>query len=520
MRATPSNVATVRRRRRAVAVVLAVIGGLCLSTPAAHALPDRASTPLRSSEPDLVLKGTFTAKDLLTYQEVPFVVPSGVVRVSVDLSYTQREKHTVIDLGVFDSERFRGWSGSNKDSVTLSDSDATPSYLPGAIHPGRWKLSLFVAALRPEVRTDYQARIYFWRHGDIPAVSTFSAVPLKTGARWYRGDMHMHTAHSDGSCPSLSGQAAPCPLYRTVDAAVKHGLDFIAMSDHNTDSHFNEMRELQPYDDTILLIPAREITTSQGHANVYGTTEFIDYRLGSAAVPNIDGLLRQVQDLHAIISINHPSSPTDETCRGCGWSAANTDYGKVQGIEALNAGELFGVSRATEPGVSFWQNLLNQGYRLTGLGGSDNHNLALGRLGVGYPTTVVYAPELSERAILDGVRAGHVFIDTQGSEDRVLEMTASVGGAKAMMGDALTAPKGSKLQVAIHVTHAKGGTVTLIEDGTSLRWPADPAVGLDDETKTIEMEGDGARHWIRADVWVDGKLALIGNPIYLNVASR
>jgi hypothetical protein len=81
-----------------------------------------------------------------------------------------------------------------------------------------------------------------------------------------------------------------------------------------------------------------------------------------------------------------------------------------------------------------------------------------------------------------------------------------------------TAPP--KLQVAIHVTHAKGGTVTLIEDGTSLRWPADPAVGLDDETKTIEMEGDGARHWIRADVWVDGKLALIGNPIYLNVASR
>jgi hypothetical protein len=506
--------------RRLKSIAMAVVCGLTLAAPVAHALPDAASTPLRSSTPDLVLKGVFTAKDAQTYREIPFMVPDGAVRVSVDLAYTDRDKHTVIDLGVFDSERFRGWSGSNKDSFTISGTDATPSFLPGAIRPGVWKLNLFLSAIRPDVQSAYTAKIYFWRHGDIPAVSTFSAAPLKSGPRWYRGDLHMHTAHSDGFCASLTGKSVPCPLYKTVDLAVKHGLDFIAISDHNNNSDMNVVRELQPYYDTLLMIPAREITTQDGHANVFGTTEFIDYRLGSPSVPTVDRILQQVQELHAIISLNHPTSPTDETCRGCGWSAPNTDYAKVQMIEVLNAGEIFGVSRAKAPGTSFWQDLLNKGYRLTGVGGSDNHATAMGHLGVGLPTTVVYAPDLSERAIVDSLRAGHAFVDAQGSEDRVLELNAKSGALEAMMGDALKAVAGAEVSFTVRAQHAKGGKVVITEDGAPLESLSDPILASDDDAKTFEVRGDGARHWVRADVWIGAKIALIGNPIYLNAPAR
>ena len=82
-------------------------------------------------KPDLVLKGTIAEKDRETYVEVPFRVPAGVVRVSVDFHYTGHEKQTTIDLGLLDTEGFRGWSGGNKSAFTVSESDATPSYLPG-----------------------------------------------------------------------------------------------------------------------------------------------------------------------------------------------------------------------------------------------------------------------------------------------------------------------------------------------------------------------------------------------------
>lgn len=214
----------------------------------------------RQPQPDLVLHRTVTYADRQTYIELPFDVPEGIIRITIESSYTQRDKHTTIDLGLFDGERFRGWSGGNKASFTLAETDATPSYLPGPIRPGRWKLTLGVPNIREGVRSEYVANIYLARATDSPLVSTFSETPLRTAPAWYRGDLHMHDAHSDGSCLSQSGRKVPCPLYKTVESAARRGLDFVAISDHNTISHYDDMRELQPYFDKLLLIPAREIT--------------------------------------------------------------------------------------------------------------------------------------------------------------------------------------------------------------------------------------------------------------------
>lgn len=133
------------------------------------------------------------------------------------------------------------------------------------------------------------------------------------------------------------------------------------------------MRELQPYFDNLLLIPAREITTFQGHANVYGTTEFVDFRLTSSYVPDMDQLLKRVQDLHGILSINHPGLPSGESCMGCGWTVPNTDFSRVTAVEVVNGN----LAEGPGSGISFWQEQLNKGFRLTGVGGSDNHDADL-----------------------------------------------------------------------------------------------------------------------------------------------
>ncbi|MBB6142843.1 hypothetical protein HNQ77_000781 [Silvibacterium bohemicum] len=467
-------------------------------------------------KPDLVLRGTVTYANRQTYLELPFAVGKDVSRISVELSYTEHDKHTNIDLGVFDPQRFRGWSGGNKSFFTISETDATPSYLPGVVVPGKWKLILGVPNIEEGVRSDYEAKIYFSHRKDVLEGSTFSQKPLREGAAWYRGDLHMHNAHSDGSCLSQSGQKVPCPLYKTVEDAANRKLDFIAITDHNTMSQYNDMRELQPYFDKLLLMPGREVTTFDGHANVFGTTEFIDFRLTSPHVPTVNDLLKQVEEVHGLISINHPGSPSGAACMGCGWTAPDTDYSRVNAIEAINGGSLDGP----RSGIPFWQDKLNKGFRLTAIGGSDNHDADYGpsiRSAVGHPTTVVYAPNLTEEAILNGIRAGHAFVDIVGTSDRTLELTASAGTTTASMGDVLASPAGQQIHFTVKMLALENEHAEVILDGdlTTLV-DASPAQATE-ETRSFDYQSDGKRHWLRVNIRsADGSLLLVGNPIYLN----
>jgi hypothetical protein len=470
----------------------------------------------QQGKPDLVLRGTVTYADRQTYLELPFTVGPDVTRVAVELSYTEHDKHTNIDLGVFDSERFRGWSGGNKNYFTISETDATPSYLPGVIVPGQWKLILGVPNIEEGVSSNYEAKIYFSHRADLLETSTFSQKPLRDGAAWYRGDLHMHNAHSDGSCLSQSGAKVPCPLYKTVEAAVARKLDFIAITDHNTISQYNDMRELQPYFDHLLLMPGREITTFQGHANVFGTTAFIDFRLTSPHVPHINDLLQQVQDLHGLISINHPGSPSGAACMGCGWTVPDTDYSRVNAIEAINGGSLDGP----RSGIPFWQDKLNKGYRLTGVGGSDNHDADYPpqtRSAVGHPTTVVYAQNLSEVEILKAIRAGHVFIDLEGTADRTLEFSAHAGANTASMGDAISSPAGQVVHFTLRMLALQNAHPEIIRDGELTTLVEAAPVQNKEEVRSFDYPSDGKRHWLRVNVRsADGTLLVAGNPIYLN----
>ncbi|MFZ0268867.1 CehA/McbA family metallohydrolase [Caulobacter sp.] len=467
--------------------------------------------------PDLVLRGQITGVDHQTYKPVAFEVPAGVTRLTIVFDHTGQDQKTVVDLGLLDAERFRGWSGGNKTEFTLATEDATPSFLPGPIRPGRWTLLLGIPNARPTTVATFEAKVFFDRR-DLG--QGFTAAPL-AGPGWYRGDLHMHTAHSDGSCPSQSGARVPCPVYRTAQAAAARGLDFIAITDHNTTAQYEAMRELQPAFDRLLLIPGREITTFQGHANVFGPTADIDFRLGDPAVPDIKSLARAVAKAGGLMSINHPALPSGEICMGCGWTAANTDGTLFGAVEIINGGAVRASGGSAEgplSGVPFWETRLNAGLHLTGVGGSDNHDASLPATtpgAVGSPTTVVHAQALSTPAIVQGLREGRVFVDLDTAPDHRLDLHATRGDQTADMGGRLTAGAGEVVTFVVQVAGVTDGRVEVVRDGKVAA--VDLIATADPQARLFKIVSTGRRGWVRVNVRaVDGRLLMIGNPIYLN----
>jgi hypothetical protein len=130
---------------------------------------------------------------------------------------------------------------------------------------------------------------------------------------------------------------------------------------------------------------------------------------------------------------------------------------------------------------------------------------------------MVYATKLSTPAILEAIRAGHVFVDLTASKDRLLELRAQSGDARASMGDTLAASVGSDVEFSVHVADADGAKVELLEDGQPTAGVSTETIHGPDQTVRTNWKSDGKQHWFRADVHgPDGKLWLMGNPIYIN----
>lgn len=405
----------------------------------------------------ITLSGSLSAADHHRVIERSFEVPAGARSLEVNLQFTGAERRTVIDLGLRDPEGLRGWSGGRTNHVIVSRLSATPGYLPGPLPPGRWSLLLGVPNIRAQSSDTYTVTVRISAEED-PGERPI----LRSGPGWFTGDLHAHSMHSDGRGRSATGQPTPVPVYRVLEEAADSGLDFIVVSDHNTASHWLDIDRLQPYFDRMLLLHGREITTYSGHANATGERRFSEFGLSSPSASPAE-VLRPIADAGAFISINHPTSPNDESCMGCGWETpAEVLHQAIHGVEVVNGtardGRLFGWP--------FWAALRNRGWRVAPVGGSDDHTPddRADRM-VGTPATVVWARELSETALVEGLRAGRTYVRVTGPGGPAIDLVAHADGVRTEMGGDLPATTRGPVTFTATVEGAPGQTLDWIDDG-------------------------------------------------------
>jgi len=489
-----------RSRRKTIAALFFLLSASTLA----------AQSDCTDPSSNQLISGSITRDDFETYVEVPFDVPAGTKQIVVNFDY-DRSNRTTIDLGLLDPNGFRGWSGGNKRQFSISANSATASYSTGPITPGTWQILLGVPNIREGQTANYEIQVTL----NCDTAPSQAPIAAGRGLDWYGGELHSHTGHSDGSCENTAAETVLCPAFKNMEVAASRGLDFIAITDHNSVSQNTNNEVLQSFFANTLLIPGREITTFYGHANVFGTTEFIDFRLNRGQPNKADFLLDQVDKLSGLFSINHPGSPSGEDCMGCGWVIEDTDYNRITTMEVVNAGFVdFPRGRVH---VDFWHGRLNEGFKITGIGGSDSHlanRATTSPSAIGNPTTWVFADGLSVQGILDGIQSGNAFIEVTAGSGRITEFT--INGQP--MGSEIKVSASLNLQLQWESDHAlvprwihQGNVFPVAnQESNPLAFSA-----------TLEAAAVTIPGWIRVDlVDSDGVTRVIGNPIYLAEQSQ
>lgn len=405
---------------------------------------------------------------------LPFEVPAGVQRIRVTTSHDHfavgSVVRNVLDLGMFgpaghdlgNAAGFRGWSGGAREGFTISDSYASPGYLAGRIEPGVWAVALGPVVLNPW-GMGWQVNVILERGDAAPESEVAVEYPPAPVSRagWYRGDLHLHTVHSDG-------QRDPDGM---VTAARDSGLDFIVSTDHNT----NSANRVWPQCHTgpLLVIPGEEVTTRHGHWLAVGLSPraWVDWRYAPR-----DGVFArfaaEVRAAGGLVVAAHPAVPVP----GSLWEF---------GFEHVDALEVWNGRWNVDDEVSLriWQRLLREGQRVVAVGGSDSHTELQP---VGSPQTVAHACELSAPAVVDGLRRGRSYIAR--SRSVTVELTASCSDSLEVAGPGETLRTGSPVTVTAMVTGAAGTNAALITAAgcvgrakvsgstrTMLRWEVDAA---------------------------------------------
>src|SRR5262249_29719459 len=120
---------------------------------------------------------------------------------------------------------------------------------------------------------------------------------------WYFGEMHAHTLHSDGVNE----------VSELAEKARALGIDFVALTDHNT---MSGLLELDAAKHDVVFIPGCELTTFHGHHPIYGVKELVPWH-EDGRVLALEELAPRVRAQGGLISVAHPFKLGDPICTGC-----------------------------------------------------------------------------------------------------------------------------------------------------------------------------------------------------------
>ena len=465
------------------------------------------------ADPTVVLldaSGQWTHRDRHEHHRFDVEVPSGTVELRIRFRWEPHDmgsehEANAASLSVWAPDGFRGAVRRSDDdaSTVIGETAATPGCLSGPIPAGTWDFNVDTGLILPDGaefghlswHLEAEARLGEPRTvAPTPSPPAMAARRPASGPRWYRGDLHSHTTHSDGDITVAD----------RVRGAVERGLEFLAITDHNTISHH---RETAAWPGGIIPIRGSEVTTFHGHINVWGLSTAIDWRddrRGGGAT----GIVEQAHRQGALASINHPSAFGDPWCVGCHWDFARVDYSIFDGMEVWNG--RWAIPETDDEGaLALWTDLLDAGFRMTAVSGTDSHSAEEDAY-IALPSTNVYADDGTEAAVLEGIRRGRVVLSSgpvvsfraRGTEDREVTLPGSEMG-------------GGPISLAVDVERVDAAaTLWFVTSGSRV-----PLGACSTGSTHVRSEGLAADGWWRLELRngsaANGDVLVLTNPVYL-----
>ncbi len=316
------------------------------------------------------------------YLLLPLEMPANIARLDLRYSYqthasepvattegqfARTRRVNIVDIGIIAPDGTQvGASGSSRSEIMVSEVSATPGYQPHPLAPGTWQIILGAYVVAPE-GVDVDISLEF-----TPKIP-----------RWLCGDLHVHTLASDGSLP----------LSHLAEHARIHGLDFIAITDHNQPVR----RASFPKVEGLTIIPGQEWTHYKGHSNFLGLEQPYQGSFIANRPEEVQAIFREAHQNGAIISINHPY----EANFGFQYDLDSLDYDL---IEVWN-----GPMRPTNlEAIARWDGMLKAGRKQVATCGSDYHEDTFFQR-LASPCIYVLADSNSDSDILKAVKAGRSY---------------------------------------------------------------------------------------------------------------
>jgi len=324
------------------------------------------------------------------------------------------------------------------------------------------------------------------------------------GLIWFAGDTHVHDDHSsDGSFLRQSaGQGSPGNLSvgDQIGQGGRSGLAWMPLTDHRTyDQHWDPLWTSS----TMLLMPGQEANGSPHAVVLGGIDEVVD-------AGNPPG------------SLNHrhvQQSIWETHAQGAAWGTAHPTYSSGQAVidnqNLIGADwfELLNQSSNPDGDVDFAEGQWNVGFRTGVSGACDDHFKELwGVAGPGQPTTFVLASAATERALLDGLRAGRT---TVGSNPTVASAVArrvileadldADGVHEAVGGDEVVARAGAAGFLRVTVSNAVGfNLIIYAAPGRSAGPLVNQPITLTRQVFRVPVTLAADKGWWRAEIRGDG----------------
>jgi hypothetical protein len=89
------------------------------------------------------------------------------------------------------------------------------------------------------------------------------------------------------------------------------------------------------------------------------------------------------------------------------------------------------------------------------------------------------------------IKAGHVFIDVEGTKNRILEFEASTGTTTASMGDSINPADGTKIHFTVEMIVLQGAYPEIVQDGQPAALMDKSPSSHPDETRSFDYVSDG-----------------------------